>query len=84
MLNYLLEQHLLFWANPAFKKAKGSLNCNFTSCLEYHEVPLWNNIMATKDNSVMGSPLLKSVGITHIKDVVGQNKLITYQEIAEN
>ena len=39
--------------------------------------------MVTNDNSTFGGPLLKSVGIHKIKDVVRQGKLISFQEIAQ-
>ena len=76
---------LLFYSDLilAFEKVGGKLDCIFSSVLETRKVPLWNNVMVTNDNSTFGGPLLKSVGIHKIKDVVRQGKLISFQEIAQ-
>ena len=66
----------------AFKYAGGKLLCNFTSIWEAMEVPLWNNVKVTRDESLLKSPLLKSVGCYNVGDVVRQGELFSFHDIA--
>ena len=66
----------------AFQEAGGKLKCNFSSILETREVPIFNNSIATRDNVFLDSPLLKSNGMTKIKDVTKKGNLISFKTLA--
>ena len=66
-----------------FKNTGGKLLCNFTSIWETMEVPLWNNVKVTRDESLLNSPLLKSFGCFNVGDVVWHGELFSYHDIAK-
>ncbi len=56
---------------------------NFSSLLETQNVLIFNNFIATRDNNVLNSPVLKSADMTKVKNVTRQGKLISYKAVAK-
>ena len=67
----------------AFQKTGGQVSKDFSSLLECGEIPLWNNVVVTRDSSVLKSKILQDKGYNYLKDITRDNELITFQEVGQ-
>ena len=68
----------------AFHEAGGQLISNLSCLLETEKVPLWDNVIVTKNVNTMpiNSTLLKTLGILHIRDITKDCKLMNFKDFA--
>ena len=67
----------------AFKAVNGKINCSFSVCSETREVPLWNNVCVTDDDTELNSPLLASYNFHKVNDLVVNDHLIPFRVVAK-
>ena len=78
------QQTTDFYRNliTAFREAGGKITPSYSCVHETNNIPLWSNAIVTVNNNPMNSPVLKTAGITVLKDIIVQGEIINYRDLA--